>query len=222
MVIFFRFFRNNKLKLLFSRYFLISTLSFARPNAFNFFFFQRLLNLCPKFIDFCFFNSLTQQIFIKISENYFFSFFFFLKNFFELEFNILGDICAVDFPSRSARFTLFYNLISIKLNLRLFLFLDFSEMTVIPSLSSIFFSANCLEREVWDLFGIFFTQHPDLRRILSDYGFDGFALRKDFPLTGYVEVRFEEISKRIIYEPIELSQAYRFFDFQTPWRPFSI
>ena len=215
---------SKKMQLMNARYFFLCSL-FLLPSEvinLNFFLMKRLFLLCPRFINYFFFNSATNQLYICVKSAYFLSFFTFLKNFFEFYYNSLVDICAVDFPERSSRFSLFYNLVSVFLNHRLFIYSCVAETSAIPSLSSLYFSANCLEREIWDLFGIFFFKHPDLRRILTDYGFDGFALRKDFPLTGYVEVRFEESNKYIIYEPVELSQEYRFFDFQTPWRPFSV
>lgn len=212
----------NVKKLYTSNYFIIN--SFFKVNLttvtshLNYFILQRLFFLCPKFILYGLVNEQTNQLFIKVASPYIISFFTFLSSFFEFSYNSLTDICAIDFPERSFRFSLLYNLISVKLNHRIFISFDLPENGAIFSITSIFRSANCLEREVWDLFGIFFLKHPDLRRILTDYGFDGFALRKDFPLTGYVEVRFEESLKVILYEPLELSQEYRFFDFQTPWK----
>lgn len=213
----------NVKKLYHSKYFFLSSF-FNKVNLtnitthLNFFILQRLFNLCPNFISYGLINEQTNQLFLKISNESMLLFFNFLSIFFEFQYTSLVDICAIDFPERSFRFCLVYNLLSVKLNHRIFIFLEIPETGSIFSLASIFKSANCLEREIWDLFGIFFLKHPDLRRILTDYGFDGFALRKDFPLTGYVEVRFEESLKVILYEPLELSQEYRFFDFQTPWK----
>lgn len=132
-------------------------------------------------------------------------------------FTALVDVTAVDYPSETKRFKVFYNLLSVNLNYRIFVRTEVGEFNFIPSVSSIFKSAPWLEREVWDMFGVFFSNHPDLRRILTDYGFEGFPLRKDFPLTGYIEVRYDEEQKSVIYEPVELTQEYRLFDFQSPW-----
>lgn len=127
----------------------------------------------------------------------------------------LNDICIVDYPEKANRFEVSYNLLSIKYNLRFFI--KTYTSSYITSISSIFASANWLERECWDMFGIFFLNHPDLRRILTDYGFEGFPLRKDFPLTGYIEVRYDDEKANIVYEPLEMSQEYRLFNFTSPW-----
>lgn len=128
---------------------------------------------------------------------------------------LLNDICVVDLPEKSNRFELNYNITSIKYNFRFF-FKTFTN-AYIPSLAQIFKSANWMERECWDMFGVFFVNHPDLRRILTDYGFEGFPLRKDFPLTGYIEVRYDDEKSNIVYEPLEMSQEYRLFNFTSPW-----
>lgn len=132
-------------------------------------------------------------------------------------FQQLMDVTAVDYPQREQRFEVVYNLLSLKHNRRLRLKVPTDEETPVPSLCSVFSAANWFEREVWDLYGVFFTNHPDLRRILTDYGFEGHPLRKDFPLTGYVEVRYDEELKRVVYEPVELKQEFRGFDFESPW-----
>ena len=132
-------------------------------------------------------------------------------------FQQLMDVTAVDYPQREQRFEVVYNLLSLKHNRRLRLKVPTDEETPVPSLCSVFSAANWFEREVWDLYGVFFTKHPDLRRILTDYGFEGHPLRKDFPLTGYVEVRYDEELKRVVYEPVELKQEFRGFDFESPW-----
>nr|BCT02605.1 NADH dehydrogenase subunit 9 [Medakamo hakoo] len=129
----------------------------------------------------------------------------------------LLDVTAVDYPDRDKRFTVVYNLLSIDWNARIRLKTEVDELTPIESVTSVYASAGWWEREVWDLFGIFFTNHPDLRRILTDYGFQGHPLRKDFPLTGYTEVRYDATEKRVISEPLELSQEFRSFDFASPW-----
>ena len=127
------------------------------------------------------------------------------------------DVTAVDYPDREERFEVVYNLLSLKQNQRIRVKLSTDESTPVVSATSVFKSANWFEREVWDLFGVFFSDHPDLRRILTDYGFEGHPLRKDFPLTGLVEVRYDEDQKRVVYEPVKLTQEFRTFDFVSPW-----
>lgn len=131
------------------------------------------------------------------------------------QFKVLNDVCIVDYPEKIDRFELSYNLSSIKYNFRIFI--KTYTSAYVPSVSTLFNSANWIERECWDMFGVFFTNHPDLRRILTDYGFDGFPLRKDFPLTGYIEIRYDDEKANIVYEPLELSQEYRLFNFTSPW-----
>lgn len=132
-------------------------------------------------------------------------------------FDQLTDLTAVDYPNRPYRFELVYQLLSITHNRRMRVLVAVPEGEVVPSVLSVFNSANWAEREVWDMFGIFFAGHPDLRRLLTDYGFEGHPLRKDFPLTGYVEVRYDDTQRRVIYEPVHLVQEYRDFDFLSPW-----
>jgi len=132
-------------------------------------------------------------------------------------FKQLMDITAVDYPARPERFEVVYNLLSLKHNVRVRVKLATDEETPVPSATKVFNSANWFEREVWDLFGVFFSEHPDPRRILTDYGFEGHPLRKDFPLTGYVEMRYDEEMKRVVYEPVNLVQEFRTFDFMSPW-----
>jgi NADH-quinone oxidoreductase subunit C len=132
-------------------------------------------------------------------------------------FKVLVDLCGVDYPERPARFEVVYNLLSLKLNRRIRVKVATDENEPVPSVTGVFSSAGWYEREAWDLFGIFFSDHPDLRRILTDYGFEGHPLRKDFPLTGYVEVRYDEDRKRVVYEPVKLKQEFRSFDFLSPW-----
>lgn len=127
------------------------------------------------------------------------------------------DICGVDYPQRDERFDVVYNLLSMKHNQRVRLKLKTDEDTAVSSVSSIWPTANWFEREAWDMYGIFFSDHPDLRRILTDYGFDGHPLRKDFPLSGHVEVRYDEEQGRVIYEPVHLTQEFRKFEFSSPW-----
>jgi len=132
-------------------------------------------------------------------------------------FKVLVDLCGADYPERDQRFEVVYNLLSVRQNLRVRVKAATDENTPVPSVVGVFSTANWLERETWDLYGIFFSDHPDLRRILTDYGFEGHPMRKDFPLTGYVEVRYDEEQKRVVYEPVKLTQDFRSFDFLSPW-----
>ncbi len=129
----------------------------------------------------------------------------------------LVDVCGVDYPERALRFDVVYHLLSMRKNLRLRVKVQTDEDTPVPSVVDVFPTAGWFEREAWDLFGIFFAGNPDLRRILTDYGFEGHPLRKDFPLTGYVELRYDEEQKRVVYEPVKLTQEFRRFDFLSPW-----
>ncbi len=133
------------------------------------------------------------------------------------QFKILLDVCGVDYPERTERFDVVYHLLSLTQNARIRVKVTTDEDTPVPSVTSVFNAANWWEREAWDLYGIFFAEHPDLRRILTDYGFEGHPLRKDFPLTGYVEVRYDDAQKRVVYEPVNLTQEFRNFDFLSPW-----
>ncbi len=132
-------------------------------------------------------------------------------------FTILCDICGVDYPDRPLRFDVVYNLLSISHNQRIRLKIETDEEQPVPTTVDLFSSAGWWEREAWDLYGIYFADNPDLRRILTDYGFEGHPLRKDFPLTGYVELRYDEERKRVVYEPVHLQQEFRSFDFLSPW-----
>lgn len=132
-------------------------------------------------------------------------------------FKVFIDICGVDYPEREERFEVVYNLLSMKFNRRIIVKVAADEDTLIPSACGVYSAANWFERETWDMYGILFDGHPDLRRILTDYGFDGHPLRKDFPLTGYVEVRYDMEKKRVVYEPVSLPQEFRKFDFMSPW-----
>jgi len=133
------------------------------------------------------------------------------------EFKILIDICGVDYPNRERRFDVVYHLLSVAQNSRIRVKVETDETTPVPSSASIYPAANWFEREAFDLYGILFSGHPDLRRILTDYGFSGHPMRKDFPLTGYVEVRYDDEQKRVVYEPVKLVQEFRDFDFLSPW-----
>ena len=141
----------------------------------------------------------------------------FLRDDSNCQFKCLMDVCGVDFPDREERFDVVYNLLSLRHNHRIRIMLSTDEGNPVPSVTGVFSSAGWWEREAWDLLGIYFSDHPDLRRILSDYGFEGHPLRKDFPLTGYVELRYDDEQKRVVYEPVKLPQDFRSFDFLSPW-----
>lgn len=141
----------------------------------------------------------------------------FLRDDSNCAFKVLVDVTAVDYPDRAERFEVVYNLLSMVHNQRIRVKVCTDENTPIPSAVPQYSAAGWFEREVWDMYGIFFAGHPDLRRLLTDYGFEGHPLRKDFPLTGYVEVRYDEEQKRVIYEPVRLTQDFRTFDFMSPW-----
>jgi NADH-quinone oxidoreductase subunit C len=133
------------------------------------------------------------------------------------KFAALMDLCGVDWPERAERFDVVYNLLSMRHNRRIRVKLSTDENTPVESAVGLFPSAGWFEREAWDLYGIYFANHPDLRRLLTDYGFEGHPLRKDFPLTGYVEVRYDAAEQRVVYEPVKLTQDFRSFDFLSPW-----
>ena len=141
----------------------------------------------------------------------------FIKNDEACEFRQITDIAGVDFPDRQKRFEVIYHFLSFKHNSRLRIKIIIGEDESIPSITTIFPAANWFEREAFDMYGIQFKDHPDLRRILTDYGFEGYPLRKDFPLSGNVEIRYDEIDKKIIHEPVNLQQDFRSFDIQSPW-----
>ncbi len=141
----------------------------------------------------------------------------FLRDDTTCKFQVLCDVCGVDYPERPQRFDVVYNLLSLKHNQRVTVKLKTDARTPVPSVVSLYPTANWFEREAWDMYGIMFSGHPDLRRMLTDYGFDGHPLRKDFPLTGHVEMRYSEDEKRVVYEPVSLVQEFRKFDFQSPW-----
>ena len=160
------------------------------------------------------FNQLTIEIEIEdINKTI-----LFLKNNQKCKFRQLIDITAVDYPEKERRFKLVYLLLSHENNHRIIINSNITEKTKVPSITKIYPSANWMEREVFDMYGITFKDHPKLRRILTDYGFEGHPLRKDFPLTGHTEVRYSENQKKVIYEPVKLEQNYRDFDFESPWQ----
>ena len=158
-----------------------------------------------------------EQLYININSNDLFDVLLFLKNNSSTKFRQLIDITAVDYPQESKRFKLIYLLLSHEFNNRVIITYTINENELIPSITEIFPAANWMEREVFDMYGIKFKDHPDLRRILTDYNFKGLPLRKDFPLTGHNEVRYSESEKKVIYEPVKLEQNYRNFDYESPW-----
>lgn len=174
---------------------------------------QYLLDILP-IINFSFYKN---ELCINIPLNRIIPILFFLKNHTNSQFKILSDIVVVDYINKKERFEIIYNLLSIRFNNRLKIKININELQQIDSIVGIFKTAGWLEREAWDMFGIFFNNHPDLRRILTDYGFEGHPLRKDFPLSGFLEVYYNELKKRVVYEPLNLSQQYRVFEFNSPW-----
>ena len=157
------------------------------------------------------------QVFIDIKIEDLKSIILFLKTNNKCRFRQLIDITAVDYIDKEQRFKIVYLLLSHENNLRIVINTEIEEGKTVPSITKIFTSANWMEREVFDMYGISFEDHPDLRRILTDYGFEGYPLRKDFPLTGHTEVRYSEDKKKVISEPVKLEQDYRDFDFESPW-----
>lgn len=141
----------------------------------------------------------------------------FLRDDSNCQFRLLMDVCGVDYPERPQRFDVVYHLLSLKQDQRVRVKVRTDEATPVPSVTGVFSSAGWFERETWDMYGVMFSGHPDLRRILTDYGFEGHPLRKDFPLTGFVEVRYDDEQKRVVYEPVTLTQEFRRFDFMSPW-----
>jgi NADH-quinone oxidoreductase subunit C len=141
----------------------------------------------------------------------------FLRDDQQCNFETFIDVCGVDYPERSERFEVVYHLLSMRMNHRIRVRIRTDEETAVPSVVPLWPVANWFEREAFDMYGIQFADHPDLRRILTDYGFEGWPLRKDFPLTGHYEVRYDDLEKRVIYEPVKLAQEYRNFDFLSPW-----
>ena len=141
----------------------------------------------------------------------------FLRDDARCRFEVLTDICGVDWPGRENRFDIVYHLLSLRNNQRIRVTLEVGEGATVASSVGVFSCADWYEREVYDMYGVLFSDHPDLRRLLTDYGFQGYPLRKDFPLTGYVEVRYDDEQKRVVYEPVKLTQEFRSFDFESPW-----
>ena len=159
----------------------------------------------------------NDQIYLNIDNNDVIDVILFLKNNENTNFKQLIDITAVDYPANEKRFKLVYLLLSHEFNVRILIDCFINENEIPPSLTKIYPASNWMEREVFDMYGIQFKDHPDLRRILTDYNFNGYPLRKDFPLTGHTEVRYSEEEKKVIYEPVKLEQNYRNFDYESPW-----
>lgn len=168
------------------------------------------MSCLPKYIQQ--FSVWKDELCICIAPSGVIPVFTFLKNHTAAEFTMVADITAVDYPHKENRFEVVYNLLSVRHNSRIRVKTYADEARPVPSITGLYDGANWYEREVYDLFGVFFTGHPDLRRIMTDYGFDGHPLRKDFPLTGYTEIRYDEEKKRIVVEPLELTQAFRNFE----------
>lgn len=160
---------------------------------------------------------LNGDLFVKIPFTKLKNFLFFLNMHSQGQFKVLSDICAVDSPWKHSRFEIFYNCLSLVYNTRITVFTSIDEQASIESVHSFYKVAIWFERELWDMFGIFFSKHPDLRRILTDYGFKGHPLRKDFPLSGFIEVRYSFIEKRILVEEVSLTQDFRTFYFNNTW-----
>ncbi len=158
-----------------------------------------------------------EQLYLNINSENLIDVVIFLKTNKETKFKQLIDITAVDYPEKEKRFKLVYLFLSHEFNQRILIDYEINEKETVNSLTSVFPSANWMEREVFDMYGINFKNHPDLRRILTDYGFEGYPLRKDFPLTGHNEVRYSEDKKKVIYEKVKLEQKYRNFDYESPW-----
>lgn len=158
-----------------------------------------------------------EELIVRVQRGHLLELLKFLRDDSNTQFRYLVDICGVDYPAEEERFEIVYNLLSVKQNQRVRIKVTTNEDIPVPSASALFSVANWYEREVWDLYGVFFNGHPDLRRLLTDYGFEGHPLRKDFPLTGYVEVRYDDLQKRVVNEPVKLTQEFRSFDFMSPW-----
>ena len=157
------------------------------------------------------------ELMVRVQRNAIVRVLSFLRDDSACHFKCLMDVCGVDYPGRGERLEVVYNLLSLGHNQRVRVKLTTDEETPVPSVSGVFSSAGWWEREAWDLYGIYFSDHPDLRRILTDYGFEGHPMRKDFPLTGFVEMRYDDEQKRVVYEPVQLTQEFRRFDFLSPW-----
>ncbi len=167
-------------------------------------------------------SSISSENIIVVDSKHIIFVLNFLKKHINTQYNLLTSISGVDLLTSEYRFSVVYDLLSLSLNSRLRVKLFIDEIANVDSVTSVFRNADWWEREIWDLFGIYFQKHSDLRRILTDYGFEGFPLRKDFPLSGYVEVRYDQAKKRIVVEPLELAQEFRSFKYETPWCNYKI
>lgn len=163
------------------------------------------------------FDVANGELTVRASAVHIVSLIEFLKSNSACNFSTLIDVTAIDYPAREKRFELVYHFLSMRQNHRVRVKCAVREDQIVPSITSVHAGANWFEREVFDMYGIMFSGHPDLRRLLTDYGFQGYPLRKDFPTTGYVELRYDELAKRVVYEPVNLVQEYRQFDFMSPW-----
>ena len=161
-------------------------------------------------------STLDEKI-IVVSCNYSESSLYLLKNHIGFQYNVLSCISGVDYLKSDYRFGVIYDVLSLKFNNRLRIKVFLNETTPVYTAVNVYINADWWEREVWDMYGVYFTNHPDLRRILTDYGFEGFPMRKDFPLSGYIETKYDVAKKRIVLEPVQLSQEYRTFSFDSPW-----
>ena len=164
------------------------------------------------------FEVIGHEIILTVGKNNLLAVLTFLHHHTNSNYQLLTCISGVDFPTRRQRFEVVYELLSVRCNSRIRVKTHTDEINPLPSVVNIYCSANWWEREIWDLFGVFFSEHPDLRRILTDYGFEGHPLRKDFPLSGYFELRYDEDQKVVVCETLETSQKFRLFDFYTPWQ----
>ncbi|KAJ3046721.1 putative NADH-ubiquinone oxidoreductase 30.4 kDa subunit, mitochondrial [Rhizophlyctis rosea] len=174
-----------------------------------------LLSCLPKYVQQ--FTVYKDELTLFVAPNGLIPTMLFLRDHQACQFKQMADVCGVDYPSRENRFEVVYNMLSMRYNTRIRVKTYANEASPVPSVTPIFPGANWFEREAYDMYGIFFTGHPDLRRILTDYGFEGYPLRKDFPVTGYVEVRYDDETKRVIAEPLELTQHLRAFEYASPW-----
>lgn len=178
-------------------------------------FVQNLINMVPQWVNHA--EILNDELIIHAYREDIHHLVYFLQKHMHCQYKILISMHAVDYPSDKERFELSYNFLSVRYNSRVRIKIRTNETSPVQSIISIYRTSGWFEREIWDMFGIFFENHPDLRRLLTDYGFQGHPLRKDFPLTGYTELRYDDEQKRIISEPIRLTQEYRNFDFTSPW-----
>jgi NADH/F420H2 dehydrogenase subunit C len=179
---------------------------------------NKKIALFKKLVPFVTYQLLENELCIIVSKDLLIFSLFCLKKHINFQYSMLSCISGVDFLENKHRFSVVYDLLSLTYNLRLRVKIFLNEISSITSSVHLFINANWWEREVWDMFGLYFEKHPDLRRILTDYGFEGYPMRKDFPLSGFVEVRYDDIKKRIVVEPIELSQDFRLFNFETVWK----